>query len=95
MDGTLDFDCYSLLGGKCGYNTLKNTPTQSNFKTLMICSLDRRNTKYEYQILKPKIILPFFGFFNQTKIVILFICFKLTKKVCCFLGNSAFLFCFF
>ena len=35
MDGTLDFDCYSLLGSKCGYNTLKNfTQTQSNLVKL-------------------------------------------------------------
>ena len=40
---------------------------------------------------KPKIILSFFGFFNQNEIVILafFLKKKLTKKVC-FLGNSAF-----
>ena len=43
------------------------------------------------KILKPKIILSFFGFFNQNEIVILafFLKKKLTKKVC-FLGNSAF-----
>ena len=43
------------------------------------------------KILKPKIILSFFGFFNQNEIVILafFLKTKLTKKVC-FLGNSAF-----
>ena len=35
MDGTLNFDCYSLLGGICCYNTLKNfTPTQSNLVKL-------------------------------------------------------------
>ena len=37
----------------------------------LIYSLDRRNTKHEYWILKPKIILSFFGFFNQNKMVIL------------------------
>ena len=42
------------------------------------------------KILKPKIILSFFGFFNQNEIVILgFFEKKIAKKVC-FLENSAF-----